>query len=78
MIHDEDGEHIHEHDAACGAPPRCPTCGTPARYFPLQASLLLDWVLTLADDLTVLQDDLISLDEHLRDLKQVIEQEVLP
>ena len=78
MIHDDDGAHIHEHAAACPAPPRCPTCGTPAHYFPLQASLLLDWILTLTDDLTVLQDDLASLDGHLHSLKRLVEGSVLP
>ena len=65
-------------DPATPAPACCALCGTPARYFPLQASLLLDWVLTLQGDVASLQDEITSMDDHLRGLKKVIEQGVLP
>jgi hypothetical protein len=78
MIHDDDCAHIHENDDACPAPDCCALCGTPARYFPLQASLLLDWVLTLQGDVASLQDEITSMDDHLRGLKQIIEEAVLP
>jgi hypothetical protein len=71
MIHDEDDEHIYEPDAACPAPACCPVCQQPLRYFPLVPSAVLDW-------LTLIQEDMATLDTHIRDLKQSVEQGVLP
>jgi len=78
MVHETDPAHTRQNDDACSAPDCCALCGTPVRYFPLQASLLLDWVLTLTDDLMVLQDDLTTLGDHLHDLKHAVERSVIP
>jgi hypothetical protein len=78
MIHDDDGAHTPQNDDACCAPDCCALCGTPAHYFPLNASRLIDWILMLQGDVASLHDEITSMDDHLRGLKKVIEQGVLP
>jgi len=78
MVHETDPAHTPQNDDACSAPDCCALCGTPAHYFPLQASLLLDWILALTDDLTVLQDDLTTLGDHLHAVKHAVERGMLP
>ena len=78
MVHETDPAHTRQNDDACSAPDCCALCGTPVRYFPLQASLLLDWVLTLQGDVATLQDEITSMDDHIRDLKKLVEEAILP
>jgi len=78
MIHDDDGAHIPQNDDACSAPDCCALCGMPARCFPLNASRLIDWVLTLQGDVASLQEEISSMDDHIRDLKKLVEEAILP
>jgi hypothetical protein len=70
MIHNHDTD-VHDNEYDAPAPQTCPVCQQPLRFFPLNPSAMLDWV-------EILQEDLATLHDHLRDLKRVVESAVLP
>jgi len=47
-------------------------------YFPLNASRLIDWLLTLQGDVASMQEEISSMDDHIRGLKQLVEEAILP
>jgi len=62
---------IADQNADTPAPPCCPLCGVPLRFFSLVPSAVLDWCAGLDADLATLRT-------HLHDLKAAVASSVLP